>query len=393
MEDGGEQEIWSWGAGTDGQLGTGRLEDETLPQLLLTPPLSSAAAISTLSCGGAHAIALTSGGGVLTWGRGNSGQLGLGDTASSLHPMPVKGLESYCITHVSAGWSHSDEGKLYTCGDGSFGQLGQGDYQSCSLPVEVSFFSDKHVDHIACGMRHSLALVKVYDDDAGSSGVQVYGFGAGKRGQLGISKKTQSTNLPVLSLGLEAAEIVGIAAAGDHSAALSTDGRLYTWGRGFDSNSDAYSPQHLPSSLSFKKVALGWNHALVLTDEGDVYMLGGKHHGSLSDSERLNAVKSLPGDLEGGNLRAVPALGGTKILDIAAGAEHSAVVTEDGAVKTWGWGEHGQLGLGDTFDHTNPQTVNLSLKLERAAFDIKIFSGSGFTVAITTHHVAPTPTN
>lgn len=64
---------------------------------------------------------------------------------------------------------------------------------------------------------------KVYDDDAGSSGVQVYGFGAGKRGQLGISKKTQSTNLPVLSLGLEAAEIVGIAAAGDHSAALSSE--------------------------------------------------------------------------------------------------------------------------------------------------------------------------
>lgn len=282
-------------------------------------------------------------------------------------------LRSYFITQVSAGWSHSgfvsDEGKLFTCGDGSFGQLGHGDYQSRCSPDEVLFFSDRHVDQIACGMRHSLALVKV------CSGNQVYGFGAGKRGQLGISKKIQTINLPVLCSELEAAEIGGIAAGGDHSAALSTDGRLYTWGRGFKSKSDAYSPQHLPSPWSFSKVALGWNHALVLTDEGELYMLGGKHHGTLSDSEMLNATKSLPGDSEEENFRAVPALSRSKVLDIAAGAEHSAVITEDGAVKTWGWGEHGQLGLGDTCDHTNPQTVNLNLKLESTAFDVKVYCG------------------
>lgn len=55
------QEIWSWGAGTDGQLGTGRLQDELLPQLLSLPSLSSAGPISLLACGGAHVIALTSG--------------------------------------------------------------------------------------------------------------------------------------------------------------------------------------------------------------------------------------------------------------------------------------------------------------------------------------------
>ncbi|XP_038892021.1 ultraviolet-B receptor UVR8 isoform X2 [Benincasa hispida] len=386
MEDDVEQEIWSWGAGTDGQLGTGRLEDDNLPQLLRNPTLSSATPISSLSCGGAHVIALTAGGGVLAWGRGNSGQLGLGDMASSLHPKPMMGLGSYFITQVSAGWSHSgfvsNEGKLYTCGDGSFGQLGHGDYQSRCFPDEVLFFSDKHVDQIACGMRHSLALVK------GCSGDQVYGFGAGKRGQLGISKKIQTINLPILSSDLEAAEIVGIAAGGDHSAALSSDGHLYIWGRGFKSNSDAYSPQHLPSPLSFSKVALGWNHALVLTYEGELYMLGGKHHGALSGSEMLNAMKSLPGDSEEDNFQPIPPLSGIKVLDIAAGAEHSAIVTEDGAVKTWGWGEHGQLGLGDTCDHTNPQTVNLNLKQKSTALDIKVYCGSGFTVAVATSHAA-----
>jgi len=60
-EESKQQQIWSWGAGTEGQLGTGKLEDEYLPQLLHLPFLSSAESISTLACGGAHVIALTSG--------------------------------------------------------------------------------------------------------------------------------------------------------------------------------------------------------------------------------------------------------------------------------------------------------------------------------------------
>lgn len=45
------------------------------------------------------------------------------------------------------------------------------------------------------------------------------------------------------------------------------DGHLYTWGRGFNRHSDTTTPQCLPSSLHFTQVALGWNHALVLTGQ------------------------------------------------------------------------------------------------------------------------------
>ena len=144
-------------------------------------------------------------GNVLSWGRGNSGQLGHGETLSnSPSPKLVTLLESFVITHVSAGWNHSgfvsgfslseicfqnnfpflffffspakykiltvsfvfwywffsDSGSLFTCGDGSFGQLGHGDYKSHCSPVKVSYFVDKHVEQIACGMRHSLVLLK-----------------------------------------------------------------------------------------------------------------------------------------------------------------------------------------------------------------------------------------
>ena len=50
----------------------------------------------------------------------------------------------------------------------------------------------------------------------------MYGFGLGKRGQLGVSKdKIRSLNLPQLWCGFEGMELVNIIANGDHSAVLS----------------------------------------------------------------------------------------------------------------------------------------------------------------------------
>ncbi|KAG6746250.1 hypothetical protein POTOM_050781 [Populus tomentosa] len=351
-EESKQQQIWSWGAGTEGQLGTGKLEDEYLPQLLHLPFLSSTESISTLACGGAHVIALTSGGRVFTWGRGTTGQLGHGEMLNSLHPKPVSSLQSYVVTHVSAGWSHSgfvsDIGLLFTCGDGSFGQLGQGDYRSQSTPVKVDCFTNNFVNQIACGMRHSLVLL---------NGNQVYGFGSGKRGQLGISgDKIKSINLPQVTCGLEDVQIVSISANGDHSAAISADGHLYTWGRGFAGASDANFPQLSLSSLRCTKAALGWNHGLLLTGDEGVLMLGGNYHGVLCDLEKMSAVKHRP---------------------------------VDGAIKTWGWGEHGQLGLGNTNDQTIPQTVSLSADIQNKEASLNVYCGSGFTFAIRSLSVNP----
>ncbi|KAL5100355.1 hypothetical protein RYX36_004682 [Vicia faba] len=362
--------LWSWGAGTDGQLGTGRIQDEHLPRQLSLPSVSS------LACGGAHVIALTSAGKVLSWGRGNSGQLGHGEVVNNmLYPKAVTSLENYFITHVSAGWSHSgfvsDTGSLFTCGDGSFGQLGHGDHASHCSPVKVSCFVDQHVAEVACGMRHSLVLLK------GCLSSQVYGFGSGKRGQLGFSKdKIKSINLPKVVSGFEDVDIVGIAANGDHSAALSVDGNLYTWGRGFKGFEDSHLPQCLNSTLKFTKATLGWNHALAMTGDGEAYMLGGNHLGVLKD------LRNECSDSREANLKKVPGLDGIKITDIATGAEHSVLVTENGEIKTWGWGEHGQLGLGDDADQLSPVTVSLGYDLNEAA-STKVYCGSGFTFALT----------
>ena len=72
-------------------------------------------------------------------------------------------------------------------------------------------------------MISSTSSFNKYDKpDADCLGNQVYGFGSGKRGQLGVSKdRIRSVSLPQVTIGLDGIEIVGISANGDRSAALS----------------------------------------------------------------------------------------------------------------------------------------------------------------------------
>lgn len=62
-------------------------------------------------------------------------------------------------------------------------------------------------------------------------------------------------------------------------------------------------------------------------------------------------------------------------------------MADNGVIKTWGWGEHGQLGLGNTCDQTSPQEVSIRNRFQKEAAAIKIYCGSGFTIAVRTPHL------
>lgn len=44
----------------------------------------------------------------------------------------------------------------------------------------------------------------------------------------------------------------------------------------------------------------------------------------------------------------VTALEGKNVVNIAAGSNHSAAVTDEGALYTWGKGSYGRLGHGES---------------------------------------------
>lgn len=105
-------------------------------------------------------------------------------------------------------------------------------------------------------------------------------------------------------------------------------------------------------------------------------MLGGDHHGVLSNPHKTPFMKD--GEPKEDVLLKLIDLKETAVLQIVAGAEHSALVTDDGSVMTWGWGEHGQLGLGDIVDKTCPQLVNLGSEAAGKHATSSVYCGSGF---------------
>ncbi|KAG0464929.1 hypothetical protein HPP92_019093 [Vanilla planifolia] len=280
-----EPTLWSWGAGSDGQLATGTLEDQSLPHPLSFPSVHP---IFRMACGGAHAIALTRNGRVFTWGRGTRGQLGHGDLENRLQPELVEFFEGCTVNDISAGWNHSafatGSGHLFMCGDGSFGQLGNGNNSSHCLPQEVLFFQSMHVEQVACGMRHSLVLVR------GSSGYSVYGYGSGRHGQIGrqLRERRKFVSTPEIIHGFEGSTVDFLYANGDHSAALS-DGQVYMLGRMLSSY--VQKSEQLPDS--------------VMTAP------------SITNAEDL----AMP------SLQRIACPIGEKVVGLAAGSEHSVLLT------------------------------------------------------------------
>ena len=91
---------------------------------------------ASLACGDWHTAALTSDGVVYTWGRGGHGQLGHGDTSRQITPKRVEALARTSVRALACGDWHTaaltSDGVVYTWGRGDDGQLGHGD-TSCQL--------------------------------------------------------------------------------------------------------------------------------------------------------------------------------------------------------------------------------------------------------------------
>ena len=81
------------------------------------------------------------------------------------------------------------------------------------------------------------------------------------------------------------------------------------------------------------------------------------------------------------NASVIKALQGKQVIHIGCGASYSAAVTVTGELFTWGKGNYGRLGHGNTEDQNVPMLVT-ALKGERVV-DVACGSGDAQTIAVT----------
>ena len=89
-----------------------------------------------------HSAALTVSGQLFMWGSNTFGQLGLGDTMRRPTPRVVQLMQSQCIVSVCCGEHHTvvltSTGAVFTWGGGNYGQLGHGNTNQQIVPRQVS---------------------------------------------------------------------------------------------------------------------------------------------------------------------------------------------------------------------------------------------------------------
>lgn len=177
-------------------------------------------------CGNQHCIALSRDGQLFTWGQNTSGQLGLGKgEPGKPAPSLLKSLAGIPLAQISAGGDHSFalslSGAVFGWGKNRAGQLGLNDKQDRAVPCHIKFLRSQKVVYISCGDEHTAALTK----DGG-----LFTFGDGSWGQLGHGS-TNNEPLPRRVLELMGTEVSQIACGRHHTLAfVPSSGMVYAFG-------------------------------------------------------------------------------------------------------------------------------------------------------------------
>ena len=209
--------------------------------LLHTPALLALeqVRVAWLSAGFEHMAACDASGKVYTWGYGASGALGHGDKASASSPKVVKALMHVHVAYIECGGYHnaalSKEGEVYVWGRADVNQLaldegkvGRDDVGLLALePVlldELRSLGVK-VRALACGEAHTLLL-----DSEGS----LLAFGWNDDGQLGLGDGASNGKVLKNVDFVEGVKgkIGKIAAGAIFSACLTEEGQVWVWGNG-----------------------------------------------------------------------------------------------------------------------------------------------------------------
>jgi alpha-tubulin suppressor-like RCC1 family protein len=375
--------LWTWGQNVNGRLGDGTFTDRNSPSQIGTDTNWQLA-----GAGGNHSTAKKTNGTLWAWGFNGEGQLGDGTNTEKNTPILV-GTETNWQS-IAAGVNHTiglKSGGMELCATGSnnSGQLGDGTniYRNTFLciPITEPYTITCPVDKVVnIDFGNNTVIIDSIDPVvtpnntiynytlSGDTVATGSGTASGLTFNIGTTTvmytltadvtKTCSFTVTVLENENPQIHWKSIAAAGDSSFAIKSDGTLWAWGYNEDGQ--------LGTDTNWKSISTGSLHAVALKSDGTLWAWGQNGGGQLGDGTTID--KSIPTSISTE----------TNWQSIATGVYHTLAIRTNGTLWTWGYNGYGQLGNGTNTDINIPTQIGTDTNWKSIA------GGAFYTVAIKT---------
>lgn len=279
--------------------------------------------------------AIDAAGNLWTWGDNTSGELCLGDVAPRSVPtqVPAFGAEGTSVIAIVRGFSHlliqRSDGSVWACGNNADGQLGVAALTGSRIPVAVQGLP-ADVIQVTGSAASSHAL---------TSDGRVYAWGRNQHGNLGNGTvDTAAHHVPVLVESLSG--VSQLASGRDHTLALTAAGEVYGWGLNVSlqvygsDNDEVSTPTAIAEARGARFVYAGTNWCFYETTTGALIGWGQNLNGQLGFENPTNIFPP-----------STPASGIVSPTDVvSSGSAAYAVVGGQG--WSWGWNTFGSLGAG-----------------------------------------------
>jgi alpha-tubulin suppressor-like RCC1 family protein len=239
------------------------------------------------------------------------------------------------------------DGGLYTWGDNyAYGQLGTNNTTNRSSPGSTAAGLGLNWKDMEACNRSSAAI---------KSDGTLWTWGHNTKGELGTGNTTSRSSPGTTAGGGTNWKQVSISQqyTGISTAAIKTDGTLWTWGAndGAQLGTDNYTSRSSPGTTvgggtNWKQVSCGLIHMAAIKTDGTLWTWGFNSSGVLGTGDLTQ--RSSPGTTVGG---------GTNWKQVSSGENRMAAVKTDGTLWTWGSNTQGQLGEGTTTARSSPGTT------------------------------------
>jgi alpha-tubulin suppressor-like RCC1 family protein len=340
--------LWTWSNGLNGRLGNAQTTNRFTP----VTTFAGGTDWKQVSSGNAHTAAIKTDGTLWTWGSGVSGRLGNAVTTGNISTPITTFAGGTNWKQVSAGGFHTaaikTDGTLWTWGAGGGGRLGDATLTITSIPV-TTFAGGNNWKQVSAGSLHTAAI---------KTDGTLWTWGSGVSGRLGNAVTTGDISTPVTTFA-GGTDWKQVSSGNAHTIAIKTDGTLWTWGLGTNGRlGDAVTTGSISTPITtfaggtdWKQVSAGGFHTVALKDTDgnkELFVFGNNLNQQLGINIQFFNSISTP---------STTFAGGTNWKQVSAGNFLTAAIKTDGTLWTWGSGSYGQLGTNDTINRFIPVTT------------------------------------